>query len=176
MRQQRKGAARNYPCKGTQGALGKWRPWHRTPPLAAMPQAAIFSPLLLARQKMQADYVMAAQRRSMTHRPARLRPLRSDIVWPHPRGKGARAPREWREVATTPPLSQAAGWKPALPGHGAASGRPPHCRGPSRRASMWRSASGACRQSEFDCPRVPASLRPCVPFPNFTLVSTRARW
>ena len=52
--------------------------------MAAMPQAAIFSPLLLARQKKRADCVIAAQRRSVTHRPARLRPLRSDKVWSHP--------------------------------------------------------------------------------------------
>ena len=44
-----RGMATICQCNGTQRAQGKWRLWHRTPPLAAMPQAAIFGPLFLAR-------------------------------------------------------------------------------------------------------------------------------
>ena len=78
----------------------KQRPWHRTPPLAAMPQAAIFSPNVLATLNVRADCVIAAQRRPMTHRPKKLRPLRSDKVWSHPkspaRKRGRPAVTPWR--------------------------------------------------------------------------------
>ena len=50
-----------------------------------MPQAAIFGQTVLALPKnARADRAMAPKLRTMTHRPARLRPSRSDKVWSHP--------------------------------------------------------------------------------------------
>ena len=49
-----------------------------------MPQATIFGPIILTTQNARADRVIAAERRAMAHRPARLRPLRSDKGWSHP--------------------------------------------------------------------------------------------
>ncbi len=88
----------------------------------------------------------------MTHRSARLRPLRSDIVWSHPRGKGARDPMAGRAARghyhkraarLGAALRMVAGWKPALPWRaarplpqkgGATGSRTSHGRGLEARA------------------------------------------